>query len=127
MIRFAAAAFFVLSTVGVLAAGCAAGGAPTDGAAGEQVGQTDEALGASDVIVEYYSDATFTDMVGFYQRDCDHFVDSWGVGSAYVKRWQQTCDGTGQGSPQCFFCTPTISLGTVDYANCSLDFCPDVW
>ena len=88
----------------------------------KEVGQTTQALSQNALDVEYYSDSTYTTLVGGYASNCGGSASSWGkrtrfaMGTAESCRtgityscYQTTCDNLGncwQGcsSGQCVSC-----------------------
>ena len=42
--------------------------------------------------VYYYSDACYTNVVGYFVRYCDNSTDSWGQTSAWANHYDFDCD-----------------------------------
>jgi hypothetical protein len=69
----------------------------------------------------YYSDATFTEVVGEYYMECDGSPQHWGVRTAYVQADSWDCATGGSIGSSCpsgfYFCAGPNDPN--DFGNCS--------
>ncbi|WP_342375259.1 hypothetical protein NVS55_28690 [Myxococcus stipitatus] len=80
-----------LLAAGLMFTGC--GGAPTDDVAEQDMASREDAernCGEQSYELEYYSDATYTKLVGTRGCDCGIWA-RWGVTSAYMLSYSYTC------------------------------------
>jgi hypothetical protein len=98
-----------------LAAGCSAG--PVDGPQPSeeptaQTGQSSQELRSQEFDYEYYSDATYTKMVGYWFGDCYGASGRWGKITKFVIGSRTAC-------------TSHISVDCYEYIE-GTDYCPSV-
>src|SRR5690242_7687087 len=103
----AALASVALCALSALAVGCAAGVEPEPSEV-VHVDTAQQGLSAYDVETVYYSDDTFTTIVGWTELYCGGTRHSTGTRSQWVYQSQDPCDGINTVTLQCMECVPAI-------------------
>ena len=59
-------------------------------------------LPPNSVETEWYSDATFTTLVGWKFLDCSGDRDTWGVQTSFWKKYSESCESGGFSCETCY-------------------------
>lgn len=109
-----------LAFVGIV--GCAVAPAestPAEGSPVEEIGATAEALSSWSSRIDYYSDYTYTTLVGSKAMNCSGASSSWGIKTQYVIGEYDSCrNSTVEGCYQ----LQCDAWGSCDLA-CYYDYC----